>query len=305
VSDEPSEINEERGNALDDARLKSIIGLVKKQLPKWRDGAIVKLPCGHWRPHLVGPDRRSVLHVHLATRIRPYLATRLKEASKSRRPVHVVLELESLYDEETVRLLSACDAQIHVLDGENISVAQHLLTALSDQGVPVSPTVRSFLGDGAWRRRRDGTSQERGRRFEGLLAFLLSQVADFRVKERNLRGETDELDIVVQIDNHSPRCWHKSGAPFILVEAKNWKERVGQEQVSVFITKVQTKRGAARCGFMFGASGFTSDANTQILKFATQDLVIVLVGPEELANWIAREKSDDYLEDLVRLAMLR
>jgi hypothetical protein len=145
----------------------------------------------------------------------------------------------------------------------------------------------------------------RGRRFEGLLAFLLSQVADFRVKERNLRGATDEVDIVVQIDNQSARCWHKSGAPFVLVEAKNWKNKVGQDEISVFHAKLQTKRGAARIGLVFGMGGFTSDAKAQTLKFATQEHVMVLIGPAELAEWISREGSDDYLESLVRRAMLQ
>ena len=211
----------------------------------------------------------------------------------------------ALYEEETVLLLSELDAQIFILEGGRVQGTQHVLTVLTDQGVPVSPTTRTAIADVAWNRRQIGSNFERGRRFEGLLGFLLSQVTDFKVKERNLRGDTDELDVVVQIDNFSPRCWLKSGAPFVLVEAKNWKHPIDQKEVSAFIAKLQTKRGAARFGLMFGASGFTSDAKTQVLKFSTQEHVVVLIEPEDLKQWIARERSDDFLEDLVRQAMLR
>lgn len=302
--EEAGEDDGERRGAPDAKRVDTVVGLIKHQGPSWQEGDVVDLPSGAWRPQLVSTDGSAVLHVHLATRVRPYLATRLMQATKSGKLVHVALELEALYQEETVRLLNSLDAEVHIIEGETVREAQHFLTALTDQSVPVSPAVRTTLGDTGWERRTLGNTYERGRRFEGLLGFLLSQVADFKVKERNLRGETDELDIVVQIDNYSRRCWQKSGAPFVLVEAKNWTKPVDQKEVSAFMTKLQTKRGTARFGCLVGASGFTSAAQTQILKFATQEHIMVLLEPEELQKWIASETSDDFLEDLVRRAML-
>ncbi len=304
--DDEDDKDEERGGAPDATQVDSVLAQIRQHLSTWQEGEPIELPCGSWRPHLAAPgDNGGVLHIHLATRIRPYLAMRLREAAAAGRPVHVALELSALYDDDTVRLLGELDAQVHIVDENGTQEAQHVLTTIAIQQIPVSPAVRTQIATAAWERRGIGTNFERGRRFEGLLGFLLSQVVGFRVRERNLRGDTDELDIVVQINGVSLRCWVKSGSPFVLVEAKNTKEPVDQKEVSAFITKIQTRRGTARIGIVFGATGFTSDAETQVLKFSTQEYVIVLIGPEDLMKWIASENSDDFLEDLVRRAMLR
>src|SRR5207244_881948 len=110
------------------------------------------------------------------------------------------------------------------------------------------------------------SAQQRGRRYEAAVAFLLSQVDDFDVVERNLRTETEELDAVVQQRATQGRVWSGLGAPLILVEAKNWKEPVTQKEASAFRVKLDGRRGVVRLGLMFGAAGFTSDALDQELR---------------------------------------
>jgi hypothetical protein len=56
---------------------------------------------------------------------------------------------------------------------------------------------------------------------------------------------------------------------------------------------------------MFGANGFTSDALDQELRFASDELTIAFVKPEELLEWVAAADGDAYLEAHVRRAMLR
>jgi hypothetical protein len=65
--------------------------------------------------------------------------------------------------------------------------------------------MRTLLGSVGWRlNNRADTSTEKGARPEALVGFLLSQVEDFRVVERNLRTDT--------------------------VEAKNWSDKAGQPE---------------------------------------------------------------------------
>jgi hypothetical protein len=176
---------------------------------------------------------------------------------------------------------------------------------LADESVPVPPGVRRELAQNAWNERDEGTNYEKGRRLEALLAFLLGQVDDFIVKDRSFRGETDEIDIVLQIGKFTSRCWFTPGSPFVLVEAKNWAIPVNQKEISAFIVKLQTMRGRTKLGFFFAKSGFTSDAEQQELKLAATEYSLVLLGPGEIVEWINSTDPDDYLETKVRHAILR
>ena len=152
---------------------------------------------------------------------------------------------------------------------------------------------------------RDVSSQSRGRRFEGLLGFLFGQTGGLRVVEHNFRTATEELDLVLQLDSlDGPRCWCHLGKPFVLVEAKFWKDPVDQQVISTFHTKLEGKRNAALLGLVFGRNGFTADAQTQVIRFSLDEYVMALIGPNELREWIDASNPDDHLEKLVRRAWL-
>lgn len=262
-----------------------------------------------WRPVLRDVhDSDLLLHVHLASELRSYLRDRLAMATSVGKRVVVALPLEALYESDIVEFLGDIDADVIVIDPADhvpSPKSSHLLTALSDNSVAVNHATRTVIASKAWQRRTEGTNHEKGRRFEGLLAFLLHQVGDFRVVERNLRAATEEIDLVIQIDNWSARCWHQSGAPFVLVEAKNWTNPVGKPEITDFKAALRTKRQRARIGLIFSASTFTRDAEMEELKYAQDAEVIVMVDGKQLAKWIESDEPDDELEELVRRAMLR
>jgi hypothetical protein len=274
----------------------------------WTEGEAAAYGALRWRPDLTRSDTPAVLHVHLAERLRPYVIERATVAHAAGHEIHLALPLSGLYDEELLRSIHEVDPQIHVIEGQNFKVAEPgaLLTVVCDRRVKVSPEARTLLGAKAVElSQAKGSSQVRGRRYEAAIAFLLSQVGDFDVVERNLRTETEELDVVVQQRATQGRVWSGLGAPLILVEAKNWQTPVTQKEASTFRVKLDGRRGVVRLGLMFGASGFTSDALDQELRFASDELTIAFVRPEELAEWVAADDGDEYLETLVRRAMLR
>ena len=261
-----------------------------------------------WRPDLYSAEGSSVLYVHLADELRSYLKDRLRMAVECGNQVVLVLQLQALYQDDVVTFLGEIDADVMIVDPDEDSTTlevDHILTVLSDMSVPVSDTTRAMLAHQAWDRRSAGNSYIKGRRFEGLVAFLLSQTIDFKVVERNLKSRTDEIDIVVQIQKHSDRCWQLEGSPLVLIEAKNWERPVDQEVVSVFHTKLTTKRQMARIGLLFSSNSFTSAATMQELKFAQDRSVIVMINGSQLVDWIDSNTPDDFLETLVRRAMLR
>jgi len=261
-----------------------------------------------WRPTAVSNDRERLLYVFLQEELPRFVADRLLRARSLPMRITVALPLASLFRPEVIELLADLDADVLVVDDYVVAkrfVARPLLVALADVEVPISPELRKSMLGTVWTRIEQGTPQERGRRLETLLAFLFSQVRDLKVVERNYRTETEEIDLVLQVDNFSPRVWQAPGVPFILVEAKNRAEKASQQVMSVLLTKLQTKRGTSRIAILVSLAGFTEDARLQELRFSTQDVCVVMIGSEELEALLKAEDLDEALEEQVRRALLR
>ena len=220
----------------------------------------------------------------------------------------LALNLATLFKPELVELFVGVDADVIVLDDYVTSRqldVRSLLVALADIEVPVSPELRRSVAKVVWSRIGDGTPQEKGSRLEALLAFTFAQVRDLKVVERNYRTETEEIDLILQIDNFSSRVWQKPGVPFILVEAKNRADKASQPMVSTLITKLQTKRGTARIAVLVSLGGFTDDARMQELRFSTQDICVVMIDRAQLENMLSADDVDAEFETIVRQALLR
>jgi hypothetical protein len=69
--------------------------------------------------------------------------------------------------------------------------------------------------------------------------------------------------------------------------------------------RIKGKRGTVRLDFMVGASEFTSDAKSQESCVSLDELTITLIDSNELEQWIAADDGDEFLEQVVRRAMLR
>lgn len=300
-------IDEEGGPDPDETTVREIARRLLEVDAGWESpDTAIELGTIAWLPDLKSKKGKKLLHVHVTREVRSHLLRRFEAAINSGYQIHVVLDIADLYRAETVRQLAGIDAFVHVIDSSSFAKPGHVLAVLGDLGVPVEPSLRTEIARATWERMNEGGTWARGNRFEALLAFLLGQVGDFRVVDRNYRTDTEEIDILLQVDNFSPRCWHETGVPFLLVEAKNWDDDVPQKEVTVFIGKILTKRGRARIGLLFAAKGFTSDADLQETKLGQKEqIVVALVGPDKLLEWINQRDADEYLEILVRDAMLR
>ena len=274
----------------------------------WVPGVELDLGSKRWRPNAVSTDGTELLYVFLADQLPRFVRDRLALAAEVGIQSTLALNLASLFNPSIVELLVAVDADVIVLD-DYVSSRQlnprPLLAALADVEVPVSPDLRRNIANVVWDRIADGTAYRKGKRLEALLAFIFAQIRDLKVVERNYRSETEEIDLVLQIDNFSSRVWQKSGVPFILVEANNRADKASQPMVSSLVTKLQTKRGNARIAFLVSLAGFTDDARMQELRFSTQDICVVMIDRLQLESLLAAANIDEQLEVLVRQAMLR
>ncbi|MGP9695103.1 restriction endonuclease [Brachybacterium sp. AOP25-B2-12] len=274
----------------------------------WAADTELDLGAKRWKPSAVSDDGARLLYVFLQEELPRYVRERLKLAAERGIRPTLALNLPSLFKSDIVELLVSVDADVIVLD-DYVESRQldprSVLVVLADVEVPVSPDLRRSVAKTVWSRISDGTSQEKGRRLEALLAFTFAQIRDLKVVERNYRTETEEIDLVLQIDNFSTRVWQKSGVPFILVEAKNRSDKASQPMVSTLITKLQTKRGTSRIAVLVSLAGFTDDARMQELRFSTQDLCVVMIDRAQLEILLAADDVDGEFERLVRQALLR
>jgi Restriction endonuclease len=115
-------------------------------------------------------------------------------------------------------------------------------------------TVQAFLDAGA---NAPGTTT-RGRALEDLIAYVFEQVPGIAITMRNTTNvfQSEEVDVAFFNDRVA------GGLPFlpniILIEAKNWSNRVGSEEVAWFDTKIR-HRGLS-FGILVTTLGITGDA---------------------------------------------
>lgn len=274
----------------------------------WELDVELDLGAKKWRPSAVSADRRGLLYVYLQDELPRFVSERLRLAASRDLGITMALPIASLFKPDVIALLVDLDADVLIVDDyveTRRLIPRAVLIALAEVEVPMPPETRQEICRRVWTRIEAGTSQEKGRRLEALLAFVFSQVRDLKVIERNYRTETEEIDLVLQVDNFSPRVWQRPGVPFILVEAKNRADKASQQVMSVLLTKLQTKRGTSRIAFLVSLAGFTEDAKLQELRFSTQDICVVMIGRDELSTLIEADDLDDELEALVRRALLR
>jgi hypothetical protein len=259
-----------------------------------------------WQPDLVRTDGAALLHIHVADRLRSYATRRFDWAVEAGVEVHVATTLGRLYEPELLRQLAAADAIVHLLDEPADSAkGERLLAVLADEEIQVPPSLRTDIArQGLEFCAADGSAHQKGRRFEALVAFLLSQVDGFSIFSRNYRTATEEIDIVLQQRELAGPVWAIANAPFLLVEAKNHADGISQGMFSQFRIKLQTKRSTVRIGLMLSRTSVSGDAVQQEERFSSDTLTIAFLDGETIQEWIEAEDGTAFLERLIGEAML-
>jgi Holliday junction resolvase-like predicted endonuclease len=308
--DELVEADESLPIAVDNSYLAEVVDKIRAtdKRGKWVLGERLEFEGSRWVPPAVSNVKKAVLYVALQDRIPRHVERRLKLARDAGFVAYIALPIASLYRAEVLELMAELDANVYVVDDRDKLRRyrpRHFMAAMADLEVPAEPTLRRRLGRLVWDRLSVGTSQERGKRLEAMLAYLFSQVADLRVVERNFRNRTQEIDLVLQVDNFSRRAWQLAGAPFILIEAKNMKDKASQQVMSVLIGKLRTKRQTARIALLVSMAGFTEDAKLEELRISESAYCVVMLDGSEISALIDANDPDELLEKYVRRALMR
>lgn len=126
--------------------------------------------------------------------------------------------------------------------------------------------------------------QEKGKALERLAAAIVSTIRGLKVVKINAHLKAEEIDIVVQNDI-GEGFWRIMGSP-ILVECKNWSERVGAREISVLADKLRSISPDSKMGLLVAPNGvsgsFQSDGILKIREKRQQGLYIIVLDRKDL-----------------------
>lgn len=124
------------------------------------------------------------------------------------------------------------------------------------------------------------TRSKKGEALEKLVAYLFSSIDGIEVK-LNEKTKDSQLDLVIQNSIKSDPLYDVFGK-FILIECKNWEDKVGVQEVKNFVSNVRFSY--CNCGILLAKNGITGnskkdkrDAELTILKEFHQDNIMIIV----------------------------
>lgn len=149
----------------------------------------------------------------------------------------------------------------------------------------------------------ESDANRKGKKLESVLVKVIETTSGLVVVDRNVRTETEEIDIVVR--NESPDPFWSKLSTHILFECKNWSSRVDKDSVVAFRDKLQERRGAVKVGYIIAVNGFTKDAKIHMLRWSREDVVVVPVDRDDLQELIISKQSLTELRRLFEAEILR
>jgi type II secretory pathway predicted ATPase ExeA len=185
------------------------------------------------------------------------------------------------------------------------------LEASTGPAFQLSPPVERVMADlqrrreqlrARWNETRQHQGPSDGRKLEEFAAAFFGEA--FTVHHKNVRTDTEELDLVLEASRESDPVFRKG--PYLIVECKDWrKQGVDQGTISKLATVLATRH--LKQGFLLTAGGFSEDARQQA-RYVVQSMhvEIVLVDGDDVDTFLQDVRPvRDFLVELHRRQLLR
>jgi hypothetical protein len=153
-----------------------------------------------------------------------------------------------------------------------------------------------------WDEVRLNQGRSDGRKLEAFAAAFFGEA--FTVHEKNVRTDTEELDLVLEASRESDPVFRKG--PYLLVECKDWRtQAVDQATVSKLATVLATRH--FKQAFLLTAGGFSAEALQQTRNVTQAMQVEIVLMDGNAIDAFLREVRPvrDFLVDLHRRQLLR
>ncbi len=248
-------------------------------------------PSVRWRPHLFEEQDRRAWYLLTEVPESDGWVRRIERACESvpGLTIGVCGPQLVLSREEVINSVDQLNARVMIVEeGDNGFEMKFENTSILDMiyeerwRLP-HPLTQLLLDRALTRALVNVDSYEKGALLELLVATLLSQVDGFEVTDRNVSSATQEIDVSVLNRNMGGPL---SRGSLVLAEAKNWSSPVDRKEYNAFATKLRTRRGMAKLGFMVTTNRFTRACYMEHIGERYMDDIIVLLDKDRLpAVW--------------------
>ncbi len=119
---------------------------------------------------------------------------------------------------------------------------------------------------------------EKGKALENIAEYLMDASENFQVMGKRIRTSREEIDLCCCNISLNSEVW-KWGA-FILIECKNWSDKVGIEVIRD-LGYIMSYKGN-RTSILFAGNGITSRAQDEIINYAMSEKYILCIDKKEL-----------------------
>ena len=172
----------------------------------------------------------------------------------------------------------AAREELRRADGVDVPVAP---TEATGAGAVDAPPLAALLGaveaaQGA---------HEKGRALEELMARFFGSVAGFTVSGRNVRTETEEIDIAIRNGATDPVFSREE--VFVLAECKNWSGKCGKNEFVLFKEKLENRSQRCSVGFLVSWNGFAETITKEMLRGSRERTLVVPLTGERVRQAIA------------------
>jgi len=142
-----------------------------------------------------------------------------------------------------------------------IKILNKKITSMEKQDIKVNRFNISTFNDHIVKIENAKTNDEKKDTLENFADYFVSLFDDWKVVNKNLRTEAEEIDIMIQ-NNVLGVKW---GDP-ILVECKNWSKPIGKDEIVLFLDKLMIQK--CLVGILISKNGITgtetSDAGLRV-----------------------------------------
>lgn len=162
---------------------------------------------------------------------------------------------------------------------------------------------RTLLKD-LWDKLKNETnSQTKWKMLEEFLEKLFNTSIGLKVIDKNLNNWDEELDLILK-NNGESTFYHNLNSPLILLEAKNWKDKVQTKVTRDFSTKVHLHRNLTRIWLFVSVNWYTGEVDELLKRLWSTDEVLVLVNGENIEQLLeSRLSVDEWLEILISASL--
>lgn len=149
-------------------------------------------------------------------------------------------------------------------------------------------------------------SNKKGRLLEDFFSLLIAKDEDFNLLKRNLRTESEELDLLVETTGMT-KFYSQLKSPMILFECKNWSSRIGTGEVQKFAQKIQNRsRLLCNIGLLVTTSELTKKANTELVGYRGKDFLIAVMEKKDIETMLEKQLGlSEVVKEAIRNAGFR